>query len=554
MAPEQIPPARLVAVSVLITLACTVGVAQADYLFGEPVNLGPNVNRMAHDGTPVMSADGLALYFDSNRGGGEGDFDVWVSTRATVEDDWGTPRNLRGPVNTPSWDGVPSIAPDGCSLYISSSRFGGSGGQDIWVSTRATPDDDWGEPVNLGPTVNSSSFEWTQSISADGLSLYVCSWRAGGEGEGDLWVTTRATQADEWTDPVNLGPQVNSVADDVNPSISPDGRFLFFYSTRPGGRGSRDIWMTSRATIDDAWGPAINLPVPINSGNMDQGASLSPGGAWLYFCSSRPGGRGGLDLMQAPIIPIVDFNGDGKVDAFEVLRMADYWGTDDALCDIGPTRIGDGIVDVADLTVLADFIGADVDDPTLVAHWALDETEGDIAYDRVSDSTGVVLGGATFRPGEGLIGGALELDGVDDCIETAFYLGPAGAPFTAMAWVKGGGARQVILSTADASNLLQGSMGGRNSAGGKLATEYGPQVLTSDVVVADGQWHRVALVWDGTLRMLYVDDVRVAEDQPAEWEKTVNRLSLGCGADQSEDSFFAGLIDDVRIYNRAVRP
>jgi len=78
----------------------------------------------------------------------------------------------------------------------------------------------------------------------------------------------------------------------------------------------------------------------------------------LYFCSERPGGFGGIwgDIYQARVIPIVDLNGDGIVDALDMCIIVDNWGTDDPLCDIGPTPFGDGIVDVQDLIVLAEHL------------------------------------------------------------------------------------------------------------------------------------------------------------------------------------------------------
>ena len=185
-------PKRCVII-VLALLISTGSNVNADFVFGTPENLGSTVNSSAHDGTPAMPADGLSLFFDSDRSGGQGNTDVWMITRETIDDKWGKPVNLGPPVNTSSWEGVPSISADGLTLYISSDRAGGSGQQDIWISTRETIDDPWSAPVNLGPTVNSASYEWSQSISADGLELYFSSGRPGGSGDLDLWVTTRST-------------------------------------------------------------------------------------------------------------------------------------------------------------------------------------------------------------------------------------------------------------------------------------------------------------------------------------------------------------------------
>ena len=86
------------------------------------------------------------------------------------------------------------------------------------------------------------------------------------------------------------------------------------------------------------------------------GPCLAPDGSLLYFYSTRPGGYGGWDIWQAPIIPVVDLNGDGIVDAADMCIMVDHWGEDYPLCDIGPMPWGDGIVDVQDLIILAEHL------------------------------------------------------------------------------------------------------------------------------------------------------------------------------------------------------
>jgi len=94
--------------------------------------------------------------------------------------------------------------------YWVSQRPGGSGGADLWVTRRDSISDEWNEPENLGAEVNSASHDTDPSISADGLSLYFASKRPGGEGDMDLYVTTRPTKNDDWSMPVTLGPVVNS--------------------------------------------------------------------------------------------------------------------------------------------------------------------------------------------------------------------------------------------------------------------------------------------------------------------------------------------------------
>jgi hypothetical protein len=233
--------------------------------------------------------------------------------------------------------------------------------------------------------------------------------------------------------------------------------------------------------------------------------------------------------------------------------MTDCWGTDNSLCDIGPIPFGDGIIDIEDLKALARFIGEDIDDPTLIAHWTLDEAGGDVAHDIASGHDAVVLGGATWRPEEGALDGALGFDGIDTYVETPAIVNPATGSVLAFAWIKGGIAGGVILSQANGHNWLL-----TDATGGLMTDLKGSgrkaQALYSGVVVTDGHWHRVGLKWDGVNRTLYVDDITVAEDEPGLPPDVYEGFHIGAGATLGPDSFFSGLIDDVRIYNRVVRP
>ena len=348
----------------VLTLALVAEVTKADFTIGEPVNLGPSVNSSAADHNPSISADGLELYFSSYRPGGSGDTDLWVTTRATTDDPWGEPANLGPTINSSGNDGGPSISPDGCTLVFNSSRSGGYGNLDIWVTRRATRSDDWGPPVNLGPPVNSSAQEMAPNISYDGLHLFFSDYtgglRSGGFGRTDLWTSSRQTVTDPWEIPVNLGSTVNSSVHDLTPSISADGLMLFIMSNRSGGLGNMDIWVSTRTTKDDPWTVPVNLGAKVNSSSRDAGPDISADGRTLFFHSDRSGGFGILDIWQVSIDPIVDLNDDGIVDSLDMCIIIDNWGTDEPLCDIGPMPWGDGIVDVQDLIVLAEHLFEEV--------------------------------------------------------------------------------------------------------------------------------------------------------------------------------------------------
>lgn len=278
-------------------------------VFGIPINLGPPINGPSNDWCPSISADGLELYFDSNRFGGFGGFDIWIATRATTEDNWGEPVNLGPMVNGPGFEQAPRISADGLSLFYGSNRPGGSGGWDIWIATRQTRDADWSRAVNLGSTINSSAGDSTPVISIDNLSLLFGSNRPGGSGNVDLWLTTRETPHDDWGTPINLDPPVNSEFCETMGSIFGDGQMLVIGSSgigpyRPGGQGRADLWLATRATSSDPWGEMVNLGPMINSPSYDLSHCITADGSKLYFASNRRGGFGGYDIWQIEIITV----------------------------------------------------------------------------------------------------------------------------------------------------------------------------------------------------------------------------------------------------------
>jgi hypothetical protein len=143
---------------------------------------------------------------------------------------------------------------------------------------------------------------------------------------------------------------------------------------------------------------------------------------------------------------------------------------------------------------------------------------------------------------------------VDDCIKTPFILNPAEGPFSLFAWVKGGGPGQVIFSQAGGANWLMA-----DSTAGALLTQLrasgrSSNDLASAQAVTDGQWHRTGLTWDGANRVLLVDDVEVARDSQGTPASSAGGLYIGAGSTLASGTFWSGLIDDVRLYNRAVTP
>ena len=198
-----------------------------------------------------------------------------------------------------------------------------------------------------------------------------------------------------------------------------------------------------------------------------------------------------------------------------------------------------------------------VDDPTLLAHWALDEAEGIIAYDSTGVCDAYLIGDPVWQPDAGQVGGALMFDGVDDYVLAPLGLNPADGPFSVFGWIKGEEPGQVILSQLNGANWLVA-----DPDLGCLMTELTPpavgrsipQPLKSESVITDGQWHRVGFVWNGEKRSLYVDDILVAEDTQSNLQGSDGGLYIGTGKAMESGTYFSGLIDDVRIYNRAIKP
>jgi len=215
------------------------------WVIHEPENLGPTVNSSLFDGQPTLSTDGLTLLFVSLRPGGHGDEDLWMCTRASVRESFGEPVNLGPTVNSRYNECFPFLSADGLTLLLSSRRPGGRrwGRSDLWMCTRASARESFGEPVNLGPTVNSSFTDGGGVLSVDGLVLLFKSDRPGGQGDHDLWMCMRASAGEPFGKPVNLGPSVNSSVLEGSPALSADGRTLVFGSDRPGGQGGKDLWM-----------------------------------------------------------------------------------------------------------------------------------------------------------------------------------------------------------------------------------------------------------------------------------------------------------------------
>jgi hypothetical protein len=229
-----------------------------------------------------------------------GGVDIWIATRSGPDGRWGEPTNPGAPLNSADNDLCPTPLRGGHFLFVSNRADPDAcGGQDIYRTSRH-PVGGWLRPENLGCAVNSEADEASPSFveQSNGGFLYFSSARAGGFAPGgtdaDIYVSRR--QADGAFGAAELVPGVNSELDDVRPSLRRDGLELFFDSTRPGGQGASDIWSATRAGADDAWTAPVNLGPEVNSPEAEVRPYLSWDGTTLYFGSTRSGGEGSQDL------------------------------------------------------------------------------------------------------------------------------------------------------------------------------------------------------------------------------------------------------------------
>jgi hypothetical protein len=223
-----------------------------------PVRLGPNVNTIGfNDSVPSISEDGLDLYFHSPRPGGCGAADLYVSHRTDPTDDfgWQPAVNLGCTVNSVGPDNGPDyFQANGTDYlyYLQNNPPGGIGTlPNIVVSTRSTGAGiaAWSQPLPVNE-LNSNYQQGRMHIRrTDGLELAFTSLRPGGVSDiGNIWVSTRSSLSSPWSPPVSLGPPIatNTTDDASAPSFDYDGTTMYFYSTRPGGFGGRDLYTSTR--------------------------------------------------------------------------------------------------------------------------------------------------------------------------------------------------------------------------------------------------------------------------------------------------------------------
>ena len=248
------------------------------------------------EGCPFVAKDGRSFFIASDRADGMGGLDIWVSTRGSTDEPWGKPWNPGAPINTAANDFCPTLAQDGHSFFFVSTRAGFCGATpnaDIYAA-RWNPDGSFGAPVHLGCEVNSAADEhspFPANLQGTGPVLLYSSARAASAGDApgdhDIYQSPQL-RSGTWG-AGELVPAVSTTAMDGQPNLSRDGLELYFYSNRTGTLGGNDIYVATRSHVTDEWGEPQNLGPAVNSAAAESRPSLSWDMNTLYFGSTRAG-------------------------------------------------------------------------------------------------------------------------------------------------------------------------------------------------------------------------------------------------------------------------
>ncbi len=270
-----------------------------------PVNLGENINTAFDEYLPYLTADEQTIFFTTRRPGCTGGFNR--EYRGYTEDfyyaelkdgEWVLAENFGPPVNTEGNEGAASFTPDGQFVFFTAcSRRGGYGDCDIYVSR--LDGKTWSKPRNLGPLINTPAWESQPCISNDGRTLYFASSRKGGQGGQDIWKANYVNGS--WSEPVNLGPEINSPGNEVSPFLHADGKTLYFSSSGHLGYGGLDLFMSKKTP--EGWTPPENLGNPLNTSADEGNIFVNAKGTLGYINSTRESGLGRSDIYSFELDP-----------------------------------------------------------------------------------------------------------------------------------------------------------------------------------------------------------------------------------------------------------
>ena len=296
----------------------------------EMINMGKNINSENDEYLPAITADEQTLIITVRRPKDE----QTVSQATKLEEDfyfsnkingeWNKAEPVGPPLNTHGNEGAQCISPDGQYIYYTAcNRAEGRGSCDIYFSRKIG--NTWSTPENLGEPINTSSWESQPSISSDGKTLYFASSREGGKGNIDIWKSI-LDESGKFGVPINLGDSINTRYNEMSPFLHPDNQTLYFSSDGMLGMGGKDIYY-SRKNKDGEWTKPINIGYPINTFAEEINLLVNAKGDLAYFSSDKPGGFGKYDLYSFELYqkarPQMVSYMKGKVYDAETLRKLD---------------------------------------------------------------------------------------------------------------------------------------------------------------------------------------------------------------------------------------
>ena len=257
----------------------------------EPLNLGEQINSRVSEYFPTITIDGKQLVYTRRVNNFNEDF--FGSELSAGQ--WKMSEGLVGNINTNQNEGAQNISQDGQWLIFTGCNFPqGMGSCDLYISY-LTPDG-WSAPENLGRNINSDAWESAPSLSPDKRDLYFSSSREGGYGSSDIYVSHRLPNG-RWTPPENLGPEVNTAGNESCPFIHSDNQTLYFTSNGHLGYGGDDLFLVKKGP-KNIWSKAVNLGYPINTIENEGSMVVASDGQTAYYASDRSDSRGGLDIYS----------------------------------------------------------------------------------------------------------------------------------------------------------------------------------------------------------------------------------------------------------------
>ncbi len=260
----------------------------------DPVDLGPSVNTGDDEYWPTLTADEEVLIFTRQTMRNPSGRRVPANLREDFfisrnhQGEWSGAENIGPPISSDLNEGAPSVTADGRFIFFTAcNREDGLGSCDIYFAGRVG--DRWGEPVNIGAPVNSQAWEAQPSISPDGKVLYFASNRRGGKGQMDIWYSVSAGNG-IWGTPVNMGELINTAGNEMSPFIHPDNMTLYFSSDGHTGMGGYDLFVT-RKDDEGNWQEPENMGYPLNTHFDELGLIVNARGDRGYFASDRMTGK-----------------------------------------------------------------------------------------------------------------------------------------------------------------------------------------------------------------------------------------------------------------------